>query len=207
MIDEGRFGPIEWARAFRPAAGESVCGDQGVAVDMAGAALFGVIDGLGHGAMAATAATRAVDVIVGARTEPVDTLFKRCHRELANTRGAAMTLVRIGFADETLEWMGVGNVTADLFIKGLGGVQKRSSARLAGGIVGYRMPEIYSPERTAIRPGALLVVASDGISERYSENIDFTASAYDIADHIIKGHSKAIDDALVLVARHRGVMS
>jgi len=207
MIDEGRLGPIEWARAFRPAAGELVCGDQGVAVDASGAAYVTLIDGLGHGAPAATAATRAVDVIMGERFKPVDALLKLCHRELASTRGAAMTLVRIEFADESLEWMGVGNVVADLFIKGVGGVQNRLSARLTGGIVGYQMPEISSPERITIRPGALLVVATDGISETYAENLDFTASAYAIAEHIIRGHNRAIDDALVLVARHRGVLS
>ena len=64
MNEHGRFGPIEWATVLRPLPGEAVCGDYAVAIEVGdGAALFGVIDGLGHGEAAATAAMRAVEVI------------------------------------------------------------------------------------------------------------------------------------------------
>ena len=36
---------------------------------------------------------------------------------LADTRGAAMTLARIDFETDTLSWIGIGNVTADLVAK------------------------------------------------------------------------------------------
>src|SRR5689334_21657142 len=56
MRNQGQIGPIEWATARRPLPGEKVCGDYAIAVDVAGgAALFGVADGLGHGAAAETA--------------------------------------------------------------------------------------------------------------------------------------------------------
>jgi hypothetical protein len=206
MDDHGRFGPIEWAAASRPVAGEAVCGDQPVAVDVCGgAALFGVIDGLGHGAAAATAATSAAAVINHAPVQPLDALVGLCHRELAATRGAAMTLARIDFEAETLQWIGVGNVSANLLAKAPSGVETRVSARLAGGIVGYQMPEISPPEDIRIRPGYLLVIASDGIADSYLDGLDFTASAAAIADQILIEHGRAVDDALVLVARHRGV--
>jgi negative regulator of sigma-B (phosphoserine phosphatase) len=196
---------MEWAVASRPHPGEAVSGDHDVAVDVNGrAALFGVIDGLGHGAAAATAATKAANVITGAAAEPLHVLIQRCHRELATTRGAAMTLARIDFETDTLQWIGVGNVTANLLVKTLGGVETRSSARLAGGIVGYHMPEISVPEYIPIRPGNLLLIASDGIAESHLDGLDFTASASAIAEKILCEHSRATDDALVLVARHRG---
>ena len=54
MLRHGRFGPIEWAAVRRPLPGEEVCGDHPIALDVGdGAALFGVIDGLGHGEAAA----------------------------------------------------------------------------------------------------------------------------------------------------------
>jgi phosphoserine phosphatase RsbX len=75
MTDHGRLGPIEWATASRPVAGEVVCGDHPIAVDIFGnAALFGVIDGLGHGATAATAATSAAGMINRSAAEPLDVL-------------------------------------------------------------------------------------------------------------------------------------
>lgn len=207
MNDDGRLGPIEWATASRPLGGEHVSGDQPVVVDVLGtAALFGVIDGLGHGAAAATAATSAVGVIDGAAGEPLDVLFGLCHRQLASTRGVAMTLARIDFGSETLQWMGVGNVEADLLAKSPSGMETRVSARLAGGIVGYQIPGITPPERIPIRPGYLLVIASDGIGEGYLDSVDFTASAAMIAERILREYGRQTDDALVLVARHRGVL-
>ncbi len=207
MNDDGRLGPIEWATASRPLGGEDVSGDQPVSVDVLGtAALFGVIDGLGHGAEAATAATSAASVINGAAAEPLDVLFGLCHRQLASTRGVAMTLARIDFGAETLHWMGVGNVAADLLAKSPSGQEVRVSARLAGGIVGYQIPGVTPPERIPIRPGYLLVIASDGIGEGYLDRVDFTASAAVIAERILREHGRQTDDALVLVARHRGLL-
>jgi negative regulator of sigma-B (phosphoserine phosphatase) len=204
MNDHGRLGPIEWATASRPVDGEVVCGDQPVAVEVLGGALFGVIDGLGHGVAAETAATTAAGVINRAASQPLNALITQCHRQLATTRGAAMTLVRIDFGAETLQWMGVGNVVANLLAKSPRGVETRSSARLTGGIVGYQMPDISLPERIPIRPGDLLVIASDGIAEGHLDSVDFTASAAVIAERILRDHGRETDDALVLVARHRG---
>jgi phosphoserine phosphatase RsbX len=205
MNDHGRLGPIEWATASRPVGGEAVCGDQSVAVDVfGGAALFGVIDGLGHGAAAETAATSAVGVINRAAAQPLNMLIGLCHRQLATTRGAAMTLARIEFGAQTLQWMGVGNVVANLLARRPSGVETRTSARLAGGIVGYQMPDMSPPERVPIRPGHLLVIASDGIAEDHLDSIDFTASAEAITARILRDHGRDTDDALVLVARHRG---
>ena len=57
------------------------------------------------------------------------------------------------------------------------GVEIRSSARLTGGIVGYRMPDTPTTQQVSIRPGDLLVMASDGIVEDHFEGIDFAAPA------------------------------
>ena len=206
MAEHGWLGPIEWAAKARPRPGESVCGDRMIAVDVDGtAALIGVLDGLGHGAEAAEAASCGVDVLRAARAEPLDVLVQRCHRALSGTRGVAMTLARIDFRTDTLSWAGIGNVAADLVAKHPAGVEVRSSARLAGGIVGYRIPEALTPQQVPIRPGDLLVITSDGIVEDHLDDIDFAASSLAIADQILRRHAKDSDDALVLAARHRGV--
>ena len=206
MAEHGWLGPIEWAAKSRPRPGESVCGDRMIAVDVDGtAALIGVLDGLGHGAEAAEAASCGVDVLRAARAEPLDVLVQRCHRALSGTRGVAMTLARLDFRTDTLSWAGIGNVAADLVAKHPAGVEVRSSARLAGGIVGYRIPEALTPQQVPIRPGDLLVITSDGIVEDHLDDIDFAASSLAIADQILRRHAKDSDDALVLAARHRGV--
>ena len=115
-----------------------------------------------------------------------------------------MTLARVDYADSTLRWTGVGNVAANLVAKDATGVHIRSSARLAAGIVGYRIPEIKPAQGVSLRGGDLIVIASDGITEDHLDHIDFAASATVIADEILSKYAKESDDALVLAARHRG---
>jgi negative regulator of sigma-B (phosphoserine phosphatase) len=206
MDEHGWLGPIEWAAIGRPRPGETVSGDRSIATRAgANGALFGVVDGLGHGPDAATAATCAVQVLDGAPTEPLADLLQLCHRSLTETRGAAITLARINFDTDTLSWIGVGNVTANLIAKRPGGVEVRSSARLAGGIVGFRIPDGTAPQEISISHGDLVVITSDGVSDGYLDTLDFAASATVIAEHVLATHSKDSDDALVLAARHRGV--
>ncbi|MCT7661462.1 SpoIIE family protein phosphatase [Mycobacterium deserti] len=205
MFRNGRFGPIEWAATRRPRPDESVCGDLPVALEIGtGAALFGALDGLGHGEPAAAAAQCAAEVLERARAEPLDVVVQLCHRALTETRGVAMTLARIDFDTDTMSWIGIGNVAANLVAKGPTGAEMRSSVFLAGGIVGYRMPQPLLTHQVGITPGDLLVVASDGISARYVDSIDFSAPATEIAQQILADHSREVDDALVLAARHRG---
>lgn len=205
MRESGRLGPIEWANAGRPLPGENTSGDRKIAIGIHDeAALFGVVDGLGHGPAAATAAMRAVDAVQRAAGERLEVLVQLCHRVLGGTRGVAMTLARVDFASKTLTWTGVGNVSANVVSKDAAGVHIRSSARLAAGIVGYRIPEISPAQVISIRVGDLIVLASDGIAEDHLDHIDFAASAAVITDQILGKHAKETDDAMVLAARHRG---
>jgi phosphoserine phosphatase RsbX len=198
---------MEWAVASRPRPGEHVCGDQSIAIGIdGGAALFCVLDGLGHGPAAATAALTAVDALRSARSERLEVLVQLCHRMLGGTRGVAMTVARIDFQPGQLSWTGIGNVSANLVAKTISGTQVRSSARLTGGIVGYRIPEISPAQVVPIRTGDLLVIVSDGITEGHLDHIDFAAPAIDIAEQILSKHAKDTDDALVLAARHRGAI-
>jgi negative regulator of sigma-B (phosphoserine phosphatase) len=208
MNDHGWLGPIEWAAVGRPRPGEQICGDQSLAVDIdSSAALFGVLDGLGHGAAASKAACRGVEILRRSRAEPLDVLIRLCHRALAETRGAAMTLARIDFDADTVSWIGVGNVTGALVTKSASGVDVRSWTLLTAGIVGYRLPETLLTQNIPMGPGDLLVLASDGIAEDYLESVDFSAPAAVLAEQIVEKHGKDSDDALVLVARHRGSSS
>lgn len=205
MHESGRFGPIEWARAGRPLPSEYTSGDRGISVDIGGeAALFGLVDGLGHGPAAAEAALRAIDAVKNNSSERLEVLIQLCHRLLTGTRGVAMTLARVDFAANTLTWTGVGNVTADLVAKAPSGIHVRSSARLTAGIVGYRIPEIRPAQAISIRPGDLLVMSTDGIGEDYLDHVDFSAHAVAIAEEILGKGAKETDDAMVLTARHRG---
>ena len=133
----------------------------------ADAALFGVLDGLGHGPDAAAAAMRAVEALKDAREQRVEVLVQLCHRVLGGTRGAAMTLARVDFAAGTLSWTGVGNVTANLVAKDATRCSdpfQRRGWPPASSATGY--PDITPAQVVPIRTGDLLVIASDGIDRR-----------------------------------------
>lgn len=208
MDDHGWVGPIEWAVAARPRSGEEACGDQAVAMAVnETAALFGVLDGLGHGNPAARAALCGVQTLRRDPSKPLGALVGLCHRVMATTRGAAMTLARIDFDVDTLTWTGIGNVGANLVVKAPSGTAIRASAYLTGGIVGHRIPDDVRTQVTPIRPGDLLVMASDGIANDHLDTINFSSSAAVIAEQILFRYRKETDDALVLAARHRGPLS
>lgn len=208
MREHGRLGSIEWAMAARPKPGEDDCGDRSVALDAGDAALFGVIDGLGHGTAASLAARRAAGVLIDNPAEPLDVLILLCHRALTETRGAAVSLALMGMNDrDKLRWVGVGNVNACLVESAPGGLAARASALLSAGIVGYQLPSSMQTQTLSMRQGDLLVMTSDGIRADFLDAVDLAKPAAQIAEDILTGHAKNSDDALVVTARRRGAPS
>ncbi|HEY5857908.1 MAG TPA: SpoIIE family protein phosphatase [Aldersonia sp.] len=205
MRECGRIGPIEWAQAGRALPGEAVCGDRLLVVEAGPGALFAVVDGLGHGAPAADAAARAVEVLADHHTEPLDELMWMCHRALADTHGAAISLALMGF-DGSLSWIGVGNVAATVVGAAPGGPRTRAWVLQCAGIVGYRITTAFEPRTVTMRAGDLLVMATDGVDDRFADTIGLARPAQEVADDILTGHATDTDDALVLVARHKGAL-
>ncbi|MFX0577381.1 SpoIIE family protein phosphatase [Nocardia nepalensis] len=205
MHEDGIIGRIEWAVAGRALPGQRVSGDRGVVLDAGGGAvLFAVLDGLGHGAAAADAADRAAQVLSENRAEPLDVLMVLCHRAMADTRGAAVSLALFGAAD-TVHWLGVGNVESRILTAGPVGLTMRATVLMTGGIVGYRLPQNLQAQTVPVRPGDLLLMSTDGIvTESADSGIDLSKSTAEITAEILARHAKDTDDALVLAARHRG---
>ncbi|WP_431968730.1 SpoIIE family protein phosphatase [Nocardia sp. bgisy134] len=204
MHEDGFIGRIEWAVAGRALPGQHISGDRCVVLDAGGGAvLFAVLDGLGHGAAAADAADRAAQVLAENRSEPLDVLMVLCHRAMADTRGAAVSLALFDVKD-TICWLGVGNVDSRVLTASPAGLTVRAAVLLTGGIVGYRLPQNLQPQTVQVRAGDLLLMTTDGIVTESAEGIDLSRSTAEITADILARHAKDTDDALVLAARHRG---
>ncbi|MGW5727018.1 SpoIIE family protein phosphatase [Nocardia beijingensis] len=205
MHEDGFIGRIEWAVAGRALPGQQVSGDRGVVLDAGGGTvLFAVLDGLGHGAAAADAADRAARVLSENRAEPLDVLMVLCHRAMADTRGAAISLALFDEGD-TVRWLGVGNVESQVLTAGpAGSLRVHATVLLTAGIVGYRLPANLQPQSVAVRPGDLLLMSTDGIVTESASAIDLSKSTAEITAEMLARHAKDTDDALVLAARHRG---
>src|SRR6266571_213760 len=101
---------IEWGVASLALPGEAESGDRHLVKPVGTSVLVAVVDGLGHGAEAASAAQAAVAALERHASESLVGLVERCHRALKGTRGAVMSVAAFSRHDRSMTWVGVGNV-------------------------------------------------------------------------------------------------
>ncbi|OLD81508.1 MAG: hypothetical protein AUI33_00940 [Ignavibacteria bacterium 13_1_40CM_2_61_4] len=196
---------IEWGVATLALPGQAESGDLHLVKPVGSGVLVAVVDGLGHGAEAATAAQAAVAALERHATESPVALVERCHRALKGTRGAVMSVAVFARPERSMTWLGVGNVEG-LLLYGDGATRPgspRASLVTRGGIVGSELPRLH-PAVLRIAPGDMLIFATDGIREGFAEGLSHEAAPQQLADQILARHGKGTDDALVLVARYLG---
>jgi phosphoserine phosphatase RsbX len=193
---------LEVGVAERALPGEWRSGDRAVLVAYEGGALVAAIDGLGHGGDAADAADVAARVLAEHPDDDPEHLLGACHRALARTRGAVMTLAWFDLVESTLTWTGVGNVEGRLVHAAAGPHAPTHGALTRGGVVGYNMPSIRVTG-TDLEDADVMVLATDGIESAFASAIGKGGTAQAIADRILGAHAKQSDDALVVVVRYR----
>jgi phosphoserine phosphatase RsbX len=194
---------VEWGVAGRIFAGEAASGDEHVVQPFDGGVLLGVIDGLGHGMDAATAARKTVAVLAASAHESLDVLARRCHDALRDTRGAVMSLASIRGSDCGLSWLGIGNVEGIVIRANPAATPARELLLLRGGVVGYQLPSLQAAV-IRIAAGDTLVFATDGLRSDFALDANCAVPVQAIADRVLSRHAKLTDDALVLVARFLG---
>lgn len=194
---------LEWSVAARALAEQSESGDSHLVELFPCGALVAVVDGLGHGASAAATARAAIDALRGSAHESVITLIRRCHEQLKRTRGAVISLASFNRPDDTLTWLGVGNVRGVLLRADRQADPPREWLTLRGGIVGYNLP---TPRAIvlSLSPGDTLVFATDGLHSDFAEGLAAGEPPQPLANRILAQSSRGTDDALVLVARYMG---
>jgi negative regulator of sigma-B (phosphoserine phosphatase) len=194
---------LEHGIAERALEGERRSGDRAVLVGYAGGALVAAIDGLGHGAEAADAAAAAASVLVTHPGDDLAHLVERCHRALRRTRGVVMTVAWFDLDAARMRWTGVGNVEGRLVRAVVDGPARPTEGALTkGGVVGYNLPSV-KVTTTGLEDGDVIVLATDGISSGFAQDIATGGSAQQIADRILAAHGRSADDALVVVVRYR----
>jgi len=151
--------PLRWAGLIRPITGETECGDAYAAAydgDMITAILC---DGLGHGPLAAAAASSGVSAFLEDPAGDPARLAGRVHRRMAGTRGGAVGIVRLGGG--VARYCGLGNIAASILGQG-----RRKNMISIPGIAGHQARTIRQFDYE-LPPGAAVVLHSDGISARW----------------------------------------
>ncbi|MEA2720426.1 MAG: hypothetical protein QOJ39_2290 [Candidatus Eremiobacteraeota bacterium] len=150
------------AMLTRAMSGESVCGDACAVRTHDGVTTLVLVDGLGHGPLAAVAASAAVRAFREADpAESPAALLRRFDIALRRTRGAAASVARLDPGARSVVVAGVGNVAV-----WVDDGERRSGAPGRPGIVGANA----KPAREYALPmpaDALVVLHSDGLSSKW----------------------------------------
>jgi hypothetical protein len=184
--------PIAVGQQARPHRNERICGDV-IAVSRSDRLVaVSVVDGLGHGPLAAEAARAAADFVSAHWELDLADLFNRCHRHISGTRGVAMTVVRIDAVTLEMEHAGIGNVA----------LTARSHEPThpvpQPGILGVRLRKIL-PTRHQLHRGDAVAVFTDGISSRLDLDEYHQLDADRMAAAIVRNEGKDHDDAACAV--------
>jgi hypothetical protein len=180
--------------------GEPASGDVHVVQPREDGVLIAVVDGLGHGGEAREAAQRAAAELRAPSGGSMIALVRRCHAVLTGTRGVVMSV------DETMTWLGVGNVAGVLVRADPASFPRREGLVVRGGIIGAQLPLLHAAV-TSIKAGDMLVFATDGIRVAFFERIEPAMPPQQLAERILAEYGKGTDDALVVTARYRGTTS
>jgi serine phosphatase RsbU (regulator of sigma subunit) len=194
---------LDWSVASRALPGQAVSGDLHVVAPWRDGMLIGVLDGLGHGAEAIAAARIAAAVLEQHAGDAVIALVQHCHRALRNTRGVVMTLASLNTLDDTLTVIGIGNVETVVHRANPAANPRRESVLLRGGVVGYQLPALHA-SIVPMTPGDLVVFATDGVREDFSDLINPQEPIPQLVDRILAKKFRGNDDGLVLGCRYLG---
>jgi anti-sigma regulatory factor (Ser/Thr protein kinase) len=159
-----------------------------------------VIDGLGHGPLAALAAAEAVNTFNDRQFDNPVAYLEAAHDAMRSTRGAAIAVAHADFNRHTLDYAGVGNISGSIFDRG--GAKSRSLLSFEG-IVGSKIRKLQQFEYQWTN-GDLLIMHSDGLAERW-KLINYPGLAQTdvsvIAGVLYRDAKRGRDDVTVFVAR------
>ena len=190
---------LELGGRCAPMRGQDECGDAWAHTRAGRWERLCLVDGLGHGPLAAVAAAAALAAFHAApeAATPAD-IVALCHTELATTRGAVMAVAAIDVAAGRLLFAGVGNILGVIH----SGLDSHHLLSIEG-IVGHNVRKIRMVERQWT-PGDALVLSSDGLSGRWNMNVYpglLQRHALLVASVLFRDFARTTDDATVLVAR------
>jgi len=192
---------IEAAFATLPLPGQSESGDLCLVKRVGKGTLLAVVDGLGHGQDAASAAHAAVGALDRYSREPLTDLVRRCHEALVGLRGVVLGLAYLDPQAATMAWLGVGNVGGVLLRADLGNRPSRITLVPNAGFIGVEQTR-PTTRSVPLAPGDTVILYSDGIKDGFAESLALSNTPQEIADFVITRQVKGNDDALVLVARY-----
>ena len=190
--------PLTIAGVSVSMAGEAVCGDTWDVQYRHDGAFTLLVDGLGHGAFAADAATAARSIFRSRTFTDPSAALSAIHEGIRHTRGAAGAIAKLHVKGRSISVAGVGNVCTAIC-----GSDEVRQAVSHNGTLGHEA-RYFKEYSYPWEPGALLVMHSDGLSSHWSldpyPGLRQRHPAL-IAAVLYRDFSRRRDDVTVVVAR------
>jgi anti-sigma regulatory factor (Ser/Thr protein kinase) len=178
--------------------GEESCGDAWATKSNSNSTVIMLVDGLGHGPDAAVAANQAITIFRQSTTHNPKEILPLLQTGLNHTRGAAIAIAKIAFADNRVSFVGIGNISAIIFD------QERSNHLVShNGIVGlnaHNFKEFSYPWTQ----NSLLVLHSDGVATHWSlANYPGLTAKHPalIAGVLFRDYERIHDDSTIVIAK------
>jgi hypothetical protein len=178
--------------------GESVSGDAFFIEGTPQGLLIALVDGLGHGPIAAEAAKLALETIRTHASESPVTILEACHQKLLRGRGAAISIVRIDHQGRGT-FSGVGNVSTHIYPHS----SKDPVFLPSAGVIGHRFRPLR--ETTFRLPNdGVGVLHSDGVSSRLDPIVPLPGTISARASALLSTFGRTTDDPCLVLFAHRG---
>jgi anti-sigma regulatory factor (Ser/Thr protein kinase) len=195
---------LDVAAVSAPIKGEEVCGDGWGVKQTPESILLMVVDGLGHGILAAEAAREAERIFADSHTDSPVPILQDSHLSLKKTRGAAMAIASLNLERGVMSFAGVGNIGASI-------VAPTASRGMAShnGTVGHQLHRVQE-FNFPWTPQSLLIMHSDGLNTRWDLKLYpgiWSKHPALIAGLLYRDFSRERDDVTVLVAKNRAESS
>ncbi len=182
-----------------PKPGETMCGDAWAFKKVGRWQRVCVVDGLGHGPLAALASAEATKVFAAAteRDSPAEIIMK-AHASLKSTRGAVMAVVAIDVDAGIACFSGIGNIAATIF-----GPEKAQHLSSIEGVVGFNARAARQTDYAWTRESTL-VMNTDGLVSRWNLNKApglLSKHPALVAAALHRDFARDTDDSTVVVAK------
>ncbi len=194
--------PIEIGGLSVAMRGEEECGDGWAVCHRGSGCTILVVDGLGHGPLAADASHAAVRIFnARANLAPGD-LLQSVHAALRGSRGAAGAIMAIDIERQLVTFAGIGNIAAIV----VDGTTSRHAVSMSG-ILGHEVRS-FREFTYPWSPDSLLLMHSDGVATRW-DLASYPGLAMRtpslIAGILYRDFARGRDDATMVVARQGNV--
>lgn len=204
QAEAGATTPFEMGAVCLPKRGEVRSGDAWGAHAVPDGLQVMVVDGLGHGDLAAETAQQAIEVFNQRPQLMPGALVEACHLAMPKTRGAALAVARINTQKQLVTFAGIGNIVAAIW-----NANGQRNMVSHNGIVGHqiaRIQEFTYPWTTE----ALLLMHSDGLSTQFKLDVYPGLSMRQpslIAGVLYRDFKRERDDMTMVVVRERRAAS